>query len=123
MQNYSVNKFELGLNFIYSSGTPYFDFSQLERSQNRDKINFENYIQYLPDYFRSDFSVIYNFKMLNYQSKFVISVFNLTNRINITNRQIINANRENTVNESTNLFGSQTNLLSRTINFGIKIRL
>ena len=95
----------------------------MERSQNRDKISFENYIQYLPDYFRSDFSVIYNFKMLNYQSKFVISVFNLTNRINIPNRQIINANRENTVNESTKLFGSQTNLLSRTINFGIKIRL
>jgi len=121
VNSYRIKRFEVGLNFIYSSGTPYFDFSELDRSKNRRKIDFRDYIRNLPDYFRSDLSLTYNAKILSKKSQFTLSIFNLTNRINVTNKQIIVSEREN--GDNNNLFGSQTNLLSRTFNIGVKLEL
>jgi len=121
IQSYTWNKWSFGLNFIYSSGTPYFDFSNLNRDSHRSEILFEDYIRYLPDYFRSDLSINYKLSIFNKQSSIKLTVFNLTNRTNITERRLIHTNRDFNPNNSTSLFQSQTNLLNRTVNVGIRI--
>lgn len=120
--NYNINKWEFGVNLIYSSGTPYFDFSELNNVENRRLLDFNDYLTHLPDYFRTDISAGYNFKFLNQTSKIVLSVFNLTNRINISNKQFIYSGNEPNDNKS-KFVNSKNDLLSRTINIGINIKI
>ena len=121
-QNYSLKKWEFGLNLIYSSGTPYFDLSDINKDENRKLLDFNNYIKNLPDYFRADISTGYNFNLLNQKAKIELSVFNLTNRTNISNKQVIYSNNELNTNKS-KFVNSQNDLLSRTVNIGFKIKI
>ena len=123
IQNYKWNKWNFGLNLIYSSGTPYFDFSDLKRTRHRSEINFENYIKFLPDYFRSDASIAYSFKIYSKNAQLNFSIFNLTNRMNISDRRLISANRDFNPDNPLRLIQSQTNLLKRSVNIGVKIKL
>ncbi len=123
IQTYRLNKFEFGVNTIYSSGLPYFDFSSLTRETPRESIDHMKYIRYLPDYFRLDFSSIYHFKIRNNNAQISLSIFNITNRINVTNRQIINPINDQQSTAENQTISSQTNLLSRTLNLGFKIRI
>ncbi len=123
IQNYKWNKWNFGLNLIYSSGTPYFDFSDLKRTRHRSEINFENYIKFLPDYFRSDASIAYSFKIYSKNAQLNFSIFNLTNRMNISDRRLISANRDFNPENPLRLIQSQTNLLKRSVNIGVKIKL
>ncbi len=123
INSYTWNNWRLGLNFIYSSGTPYFDFSNLTKDSHRSKIVFENFIEYLPDYFRSDFSINYKLNFFKKNMIFGLTVFNLSDRVNISERRIINTGRGFNPKNTPGLIRSQTNLLSRTINIGIKLKI
>ncbi len=123
IQNYRLNKWNFGLNLIYSSGTPYFDFSDLKRASHRSEINFEDYIKFLPDYYRSDASITYSFKIYGKNTQLNFSIFNLTNRMNISDRRLISTNKDFNPNNPLRLIQSQTNLLKRFVNIGIKFKL
>lgn len=122
VNNINLKNWEFELNLIYSSGTPYFDFSELEIDKTRKLLDFNDYLTHIPDYFRSDISMGYNFQFLNKTSKLVLSVFNLTNRINISNNQLIYSGNETNDNKS-KFVNSQNDLLSRTINLGFNIKI
>jgi len=121
IQSYKWDNWLFDLNFIYSSGTPYFDFSKLEHNSHRADISYQDYIKFLPDYFRADASINYKVTVFGKHTMIKLAVFNLTNRTNITERRLIITNRD--FNPNNRLIQSQTNLLNRTVNIGIRIEL
>jgi len=123
IQNYDINAFSIGLNTIYSSGNPYFDFSEVDKNIPRRELDIDEYINYLPDYFRIDASIKYNFKSKNYPTDIIFSVFNLTNRANLDNKLLIYTDKGNQSPSPSDILGSQTKLLSRTINLGLNIKI
>ncbi len=81
----TLGKWNLGTTTLYSSGKPYIDFT---RGSTTDPI--ERSYKRLPDYFRSDVSVNYNFSILKARFKTGVTVYNIFNTQNyfdINNRK------------------------------------
>ena len=113
----------LSANIIYTSGRPYTDISKLDGNLRRDELTPDQRISRLPHYARFDLGANYNFEIDGAKAQFGISVFNLLNRQNVSYLQYVFSvpslnNQQKLVNT---VIGTQTNQLSRTINFSFKL--
>jgi len=81
----SVGKWNFGTVTLYSSGKPYINFAQSTSVQP-----IERKYERLPDYFRSDISVNYNFNLWKLKFKTgatVYNIFNTQNYFDVNNRK------------------------------------
>lgn len=79
---YTWNNFTFSLNTVYNSGKPYISFEDLSGPVIRE--NLDEAIKTLPDYFRMDLSTQYNLKWRGTDIFLRASVYNLTNRENVS---------------------------------------
>ncbi len=87
---FELGSFELALSHRWRSGTPYTAVEGYEFMLNQQGNPFVSRVVFgrlngsrLPDYSRTDFSAGWQFRSGRWEGKFGISVFNLTNRVNI----------------------------------------
>ncbi|MHA2504640.1 MAG: hypothetical protein ACXAE3_17435 [Candidatus Kariarchaeaceae archaeon] len=118
----SSNKWTLSNTWVYGSGLP---FVSVKAQEDRDirEITYEERIDRLPDYFRIDFAVDYNFKLWNQDFHAGISVYNILDRENSDQVQYMyNLREENssTGQEEDFIFGSEIQLLPRTIDISLE---
>jgi hypothetical protein len=108
----SVKQWNFGTVTLFSSGRPYIDYTV--NDQNIPTIR--NYKR-LPNYFRSDFSVNYNFTLGRVKMKTgatIINIFNTQNYFDVNTRKFDFAN---TSFAETNLIRSQELSLNLFIHF------
>ncbi len=79
---YTWNDFTFSLNMVYNSGKPYIAYEELSGIIIRE--NLDDAIKTLPDYFRLDLSTQYNLRWRSTDIFLRASVYNLTNRENIS---------------------------------------
>lgn len=123
--SYRIQDWTLSTTFIYASGKPYTNISELNGSQDRDNLNPNMSISYLPAYFRSDIGVNYDLRVANKKVSFGLSVFNFLNRKNIKYLQYIFAvpATNGSQNLKNSVIGTETDLLPRTLNLSVKLSL
>ena len=108
----TLGKWNLGSTTLFSSGKPYIDFSQSSSYYPIERI-----YKRLPDYFRSDVSVNYNFSILKARFKTgatVYNIFNTQNYYDINNRKF---DFENNSFSETTLIRSQSLSVNLFIHF------
>ena len=120
VQQYQWKRWNFGLTYIFTSGRPYTDLSNLNES-NRDRLNTpaSDRISYLEDYHRLDVGLQYEFSLLGGDATLGFSVFNLLDRQNVKYRQYIyNLPVANSVNNrfNNNVLGTELQMLNRTPN-------
>jgi ferric enterobactin receptor len=107
----SAGKWNFSTVTVYSSGKPY-----ISNSVNSDQMVLRNYRK-LPDYFRSDFSVNYNFSLSGLKLKTgatILNIFNTQNYFDINSRKF---DFENTSFSETTLIQSQALSLNLFVHF------
>ena len=109
---FSKGKWNFGTITLYSSGTPYIDFST--SSTNLPIVR--NYKR-LPDYFRTDFSVNYNITLPKANLKTGISFINIFNTQNYFDVSTRKFDFENTTFSETTLVQSQSISLNLFMHF------
>ncbi|MFT4534396.1 MAG: ferric enterobactin receptor [Saprospiraceae bacterium] len=119
----TTGKLTWGLNAIFVSGLPYIDITNVQLNGNiRD--NDPNTIRKrLRPYHRIDISTAYDFTIGSFKSNLSFSVFNLLNRNNVKYIQSVSTSTQvegNQVPVNT-ILGTETNLLNRTVNLGLRV--
>ena len=92
-------------------------------SDRRDLLP-EDRIKFLPDYQRVDFSINYNFDIQGVRARAGVSLFNAFNNENVKYLQFIYSTPTNNQNGQgliNNILGTQTPLLTRTVNLSFKL--
>jgi ferric enterobactin receptor len=105
----SFGKWNFATISVFSSGKPYIDFTKSDASNS----NVERVYKRLPDYYKTDFSVNYNFGIKKFKLKTgitLLNVFNTQNYFDINTRKF---DFSNTTFSETTLVQSQ----SRSVNF------
>lgn len=125
VNTYSIGKFDISGTYIGATGRPYLDLSSIRTPLERENLVVENYVKNLPAYHRIDLGTYYRFKLSGYETKLGISVFNLTNRVNVKYRQFVYqiaplTGQQNPVNT---ILGSDVVQLERTFNVSFSIML
>ncbi|MGB4961016.1 MAG: TonB-dependent receptor [Saprospiraceae bacterium] len=120
---YSYRKLDFTLNYVGATGRPYLDLSSLTNQVNRRNLDVTRYIRTLSAYHRWDVGVSYKFKILNTNSTFGFSVFNLTNRVNVKYRQFVYQISGGSLNAFNTVLGSDVSQLDRTYNVSWRIQI
>jgi hypothetical protein len=108
---FTAGKWNFSTVSVYSSGKPY-----INNSVSSDEMVLRNYNK-LPDYFRSDFSVNYNFSLSGIKLKTgatILNIFNTQNFFDINSRKF---DFENTSFSETTLIQSQALSLNLFVHF------
>jgi ferric enterobactin receptor len=109
---FSAGKWNLGTTTLFSTGRPYIDYTV-----NDQNLPTTRYYKRLPNYFRSDFSVNYNFNIGKAHLKMgatIINIFNTHNYFDISTRKF---DFENTSFAETTLIKSQELSLNLFLHF------
>lgn len=122
-----INQFESGhfsfsANLIYTTGRPYLAFENIDPADNRGNLDQKEVLKMLPDYFRMDLGMAYNFKMAGRGASFGLSVYNLTDRANV--KYIQYAYRFSTVIQGIPrniIFGNESELIGRSLNLEFRL--
>ena len=118
----TIKDFEIGANYIYSSGRPFLDLSKFKNGPIDRSADLSEFFTYLKSYQRVDLSMAYLFKIGKSQAKIGFSVFNLLDRENIKYKQFIyNTSEEFQSDENNTILGNELKLLGRTWNLNFKI--
>ncbi|MGK0362977.1 MAG: ferric enterobactin receptor [Saprospiraceae bacterium] len=116
-----LNKWTFGVDWIVTSGRPYFDADKIQDRDIRN-LNPKSLFSYLPAYRRLDIGVFYAFQVVKTKSEVGVSLFNALNNQNlkyvqsITSSDMLNGSTINTI------LGSETNLLNRTLNVSWRMK-
>ena len=86
---YRLKKWTLEWSYVFGSGKPYVDISQLQMNESRPDIRQQDFIQYLTDYHRADISLAYSGKWGGLDWGIKAGIFNLFDRNNVAYRQYI----------------------------------
>ena len=119
----TTGKLTWGLNAILVSGLPYIDITNIQLDGNIRDNDPNSIRKRLRPYHRIDISTAYDFKIGSFKSKLSLSVFNLLNRMNVKYVQSVSTSTQvagvqipvNTI------LGTETNLLNRTVNLGLRV--
>ncbi len=126
VSEYRIGNFTIGANMIYASGRPYTDLTKVVPSLRRDELSSNDRISRLPDYWRSDLGVTYDFDLEGMDASIGLSAFNLFNRQNVNYVQYIFSIVSNSQNQPSrpvnSLLGTESNLLLRTVNLNFSLR-
>jgi len=127
INEYKIGQLTLGANIIYTSGRPYTDLNKVGKDLRRDQLGPRDRISRLPDYVRGDLSVAYSFNTDPADLEVSLSVYNLLGRDNVNYIQYlfsIPTNSNDRPNTTINtLLGTESNLLDRTVNLNLKLKL
>jgi len=95
---YNLSNFKLGLGINWHSGKPYTTpTSQQDNNNSIIEYNSPNHSR-LPDYFRTDISAIYNFRISNkVKANVGASVWNVFNHANVVNRYYTNDSEDSLI--------------------------
>lgn len=121
INNLTTGNFIWGLNAIYVSGLPYIDIKDIQPNGNIRDINPNSIRKRLPAYHRIDLSSTYRFRIGKINSSFSLSVFNLFNTKNVKYIQSVATEIIDDQTSTNTILGTETNLLNRTINLGLRI--
>ncbi|MEZ4909534.1 MAG: TonB-dependent receptor plug domain-containing protein [Saprospiraceae bacterium] len=80
---------DFSITYISASGRPYLDFSNFRLPRDRSEIDLGDYTKHLPSYQRLDLSAFYNFSLFRQSAKAGVSVFNVTDHINVKYKQFV----------------------------------
>ena len=119
----TTGRWTLGLNAIYSSGRPYTDLSSFAMGGNIENIPPEDRLKRLPDYFRLDWSMAYDFNLFNRDLQFQFSIFNILNHQNVKYVQSVSTQVQSNQLPINTVFGNENSLLNRTFNLGISLKI
>ena len=122
IHNYSVGKFTFTNNIIYASGRRFLSLDNLTELLDRGNLDARNLFSSLPDYYRVDLGIEYNFNISSLQAQCGVSVFNVFNRQNL--RYIQYAYRlknDGPGNLSSQILGAEAELLDRTVNLHFQL--
>ncbi len=126
INEYKVNNFTIGANLIYASGRPYTDLNKVATTLKRDELRPIDRISRLPAYIRTDFGITYGFGFKDSKLEIGLTAYNLLNRENVNYIQYlfsIPTNSDNNPNATINtLLGTESNLLSRTVNLNLSYK-
>ncbi len=125
INNYSLQSFSFNLNTIYSSGRPYTDLLAFDLMNSRNNIRPQDRIRRLPHYFRVDAGVDYTFRLAGKEAALGLSIYNVSDRTNVSFLQYIfsvESNRPNDDQLINTIIGTETGLLPRTINLSLGIQ-
>ncbi len=123
VNSYAIGMFEFSANYVFASGRPYLDLTQIGENNQRNGLDPDRWINRLPSYNRFDVGVDYKFNILGHQAKIGASCFNLFDSQNVKYLQYVysiptqsrNAGPLNTI------VGTETALLNRTFNMSFSI--
>ena len=122
-QSYDIGNFVLSMNYSFASGRPYVDLSKLKEARERENIDPDEILSFLPDYSRLDFGVAYKFKLGNVDANIKASVYNVTNRENVKYLQFISGLPiDDNLDNTNEVFGTETGLLDRTFNLQLGLK-
>lgn len=128
VNNFNWNRWNFSANFIFSTGTPFTDISQLPESRREwSELSPMDIQDRLRDYLRIDLGASYDFPIGKSEGTIGLSVFNLADRLNINHRQYIYAlsveNDRNSLGRNWEIVGIKSGLLDRTINLSLELKL
>lgn len=111
-------KWSVSLSYIFASGLPYLDFSQLNQSTpTRRLLFYDTFLERYADYHRVDFGINFRTSITAGTSlELTFSIFNLFDRRNVKYRQFVFAIPNEEVSE---VLGTELTLLPRIFNFGL----
>jgi ferric enterobactin receptor len=112
----TLGKWNLGTITVFSTGKPYIDFTRA----NGMNMTQERIYKRLPDYFRSDFSVNYNFNLFRSKLKTGITVINMFNNTNYFDVNTRKFDFNNTSFSETALIQSQSLSVNLFLHFVFK---
>ncbi len=109
---YNYKKWNFSTLTIYTTGHPYIEFSEKDDDFNTTRI-----YNRLPDYFRIDFSMNYNFNIKNVNIKPGVSILNALNTENYLDIYVRNFDFQNNPVNETTLVKAQDLTLNFFVNF------
>ncbi len=120
LQGLSLGAVQIGVEYYFTSGRPYLDLAGVKFGESRRNLIPRSR---LPDYHRVDLSLAYQTRLLGQQARLSLSVFNLLDRDNVKYLQYVYSVPDNQQGNGDirTLVGTETNLLPRTINLGLKV--
>ncbi|MEM7509331.1 MAG: carboxypeptidase-like regulatory domain-containing protein [Bacteroidota bacterium] len=121
VNQFSWKEFRLDLGHTFASGRPYSDFSLLTDRQERIFINPNDRIRRIPDYHRTDLGISYGIPIKGINARFGANVYNLLNRTNIKYLQYTYSIPASDQSSQGAVIGSETTLLSRTLNLSLRL--
>jgi len=122
VNEWSIGSWKLNLNTVYASGKPYLALERIG-SLPREELDRKESLSRLPDYFRMDIAVIYSFELLGSMASAGVSVYNLTNRQNVSYLQYAYKLESPSGNQAKDLIlGTESELLNRSLNIDFSIR-
>jgi hypothetical protein len=121
--SYTFKKWNIGLNSIFVSGRPYTDIKQKESKEDIRDADPNNRLSRLKPYFRLDVSTSYVLRIGRSNVQVSASIFNLLNTNNVKYIQSVSTDIQENLVPFNTVIGSESSLLNRTLNFGIKINL
>ena len=124
VSNYQYKRWNFGFTYIFASGRPYLDLARIDAPvTDRGNVRFQDRQNYLPDYHRMDLGGSYRLSLGKSQLELGANVFNVRNNRNVGYVQylyLLDAAREAGKPPKTGVFGTETNLLSRTFSMSLQ---
>ncbi len=121
INSYTYNRWQFGLNSIFSSGRPYTNITNTGVNDDIRDSSPENRFNRLPAYRRIDISTGYTVNILKHKMELNLSVYNLLNTDNVKYIQsVVTTVQEDSI-PFTSVVGGENSLLNRTVNVGAKI--
>ena len=117
----TTGKLTWGLNAIFVSGLPYIDITNIQSNGNIRDTDPNSIRNRLRPYHRIDLSAAYDFKIGPIKSNLALSVFNLLNRKNVKYLQSVSTQVVANQIPVNTILGTETNLLNRTVNLGLRV--
>lgn len=118
-----IGNADLSLTYIGASGRPYLDFSNFRLPRNRSEIDMDDFTQHLPDYHRLDLSAFYHIKIFHQSAKIGVSVFNVTDRINVKYKQFVHEIDLPNMPSVSAILGTDVAQLNRTWNVSLLLTI
>ncbi len=122
--NYRRNNWNFGFTYVFASGRPYLDLARIDAPiTDRRDVRFEDRQNYLPDYHRMDLGINYRIPFGKNKLELGVNVFNVLNNRNVGYVQylyLLDGAREAGKPPKTGIFGTETNLLSRTVSASLQ---
>lgn len=111
---FHYKQFDFGLDAIYATGLRYIDAREYNDGRNIRDVR--NRYKTLPEYFRVDFGLGYNFKINNHTAKIRLSLFNAFNHQNVKYVKSVVSTFNNNQMPVNAVIGDESSLLLRTLN-------
>lgn len=115
----TIGDWTLANTIVYGSGYPYVS-SLLVKDRDIRNLEVEERIERLPDYFRVDLAVNYNFKLWKQDFHAGLSIYNLLDRKNSDQVQYLYNLNNQSVGAEDYIVGSEINLLPRTVDVSLE---